>query len=41
MIMLLMYSGRVTTITMTMAIFKGKMKEHDVLRYTQEEIMIG
>lgn len=41
MIMLLMYSGRVTTITMTMAIFKGRMKEHDVLRYTQEEIMIG
>lgn len=41
MIMLLMYSGRVTTITMTMAIFKKRMKEHDVLRYTQEEIMIG
>ena len=41
MIMLLMYSGRVTTITMTMAIFRGRMKEHDLMRYTQEDIMIG
>lgn len=40
-IMLLMYVGRVTTITMTMAIFRGKIKEHDLIRYTQEDIMIG
>lgn len=40
-IMLLMYAGRVTTITMTMAIFRGKIKAHDLVRYTQEDIMIG
>lgn len=40
-IMVLMYAGRITTITMTMAIFRGKIKEHDVGRYPQEDIMIG
>lgn len=40
-IMVLMYVGRVTTITMTMAIFKGRIKEHDVGRFPQEDIMIG
>lgn len=40
-IMVLMYVGRITTITMTMAIFSGKIKEHDIGRYPQEDIMIG
>lgn len=40
-IMLLMYCGRITTITMTMAIFKGNMKEHDIIRYSSEEVIVG